>query len=309
MEITLRVDIMPRHIRAAGVILAGVFVFVVCGSNSLPFRSQNALHIVGPFVAPLTELAQFIAIGPENSVPQRHRASGMAAYVAFFAVATTACSRYYAAPYVTAVLQGLHAALRGEAPSPDITQQLGAQQIEELICFLPTAFMAASLGVFTLALGLDLIGPWTALRTFHVVSGIVFLVSPAVKYPDVRTWAEATWQGENPSHIILGMSWVITAALLTTVRNRQRLAGRVIAHRQLAAQLEIDGPVGGRWGQNAADPADDEKAESPPFLSPRARHLLKSALAFSLTLALYGPVLKAFDLPTGSPVFALSSVI
>ena len=183
MEITLRVDIMPRHIRAAGVILAGVFVFVVCGSNSLPFRSQNALHIVGPFVAPLTELAQFIAIGPENSVPQRHRASGMAAYVAFFAVATAACSRYYAAPYVTAVLQGLHAALRGEAPSPDITQQLGAQQIEELICFLPTAFMAASLGVFTLALGLDLIGPWTALRTFHVVSGIVFLVSPAVKYP------------------------------------------------------------------------------------------------------------------------------
>ena len=55
--------------------------------------------------------------------------------------------------------------------------------------------------------------------------------------------------------------------------------------------------------------ANDEKAESPPFLSPRARHLLKSALAFSLTLALYGPVLKAFDLPTGSPVFALSSVI
>ena len=143
MEITLRVDIMPRHIRAAGVILAGVFVFVVCGSNSLPFRSQNALHIVGPFVAPLTELAQFIAIGPENSVPQRHRASGMAAYVAFFAVATAACSRYYAAPYVTAVLQGLHAALRGEAPSSDITQHLGAQQIEELICFLPTTFMAA----------------------------------------------------------------------------------------------------------------------------------------------------------------------
>ena len=76
-----------------------------------------------------------------------------------------------------------------------------------------------------------------------------------------------------------------------------------------ASRLEIDGPVGGRWGQNAADPADDEKAESPPFLSPRARHLLKSALAFSLTLALYGPVLKAFDLPAGSPVFALSSVI
>ena len=77
----------------------------------------------------------------------------------------------------------------------------------------------------------------------------------------------------------------------------------------VASRLEIDGPVGGRWGQNAADPADDEMAESPPFLSPRARHLLKSALAFSLTLALYGPVLKAFDLPTGSPVFALSSVI
>eukprot|EP00964_Phaeocystis_antarctica_P165444 scaffold145467_cov96-Phaeocystis_antarctica.AAC.1 len=50
-------------------------------------------------------------------------------------------------------------------------------------------------------------------------------------------------------------------------------------------------------------------AESPPFLSPCARHLLKSALAFSLTLALYGPVLKAFDLPTGSPVFALSSAL
>eukprot|EP00964_Phaeocystis_antarctica_P065076 scaffold39203_cov74-Phaeocystis_antarctica.AAC.1 len=79
-----------------GVILAGVVVFVVCGSNSLPF------HIVGPFVAPLTEFAQFIAIGPDNSVPQRHRASGMAAYVALFAVATAACSRYYAAPYVTA---------------------------------------------------------------------------------------------------------------------------------------------------------------------------------------------------------------
>ena len=39
------------------------------------------------------------------------------------------------------------------------------------------------------------------------------------------------------------------------------------------------------------------------------RHLIKSALAFSLTLALYGPLLKAFDLPAGSPVFALSSVI
>ena len=76
-----------------------------------------------------------------------------------------------------------------------------------------------------------------------------------------------------------------------------------------ASRLEIDGPVGGRWGQNAADPADDEMAESPPFLSPCARHLLKSALAFSLTLALYGPVLKTFDLPAGSPVFALSSVI
>ena len=39
------------------------------------------------------------------------------------------------------------------------------------------------------------------------------------------------------------------------------------------------------------------------------RHLSKSVLAFSLTLALYGPLLKAFDLPAGSPVFGLSSVI
>ena len=133
MEITLRVDIMPRHIRTAGVILAGVIIVVLCGSNSLPLlRSQNALHVVGPFVAPVTEFAQFIAIGPENSVPQRYRACGIAAYVAFFAVSNAACSRYFATPYVTAVLQDLYAALRGEAPSP-LVNQLGVQQIEELV--------------------------------------------------------------------------------------------------------------------------------------------------------------------------------
>jgi len=307
MEITLRVDIMPRHIRTAGVILAGVIIVVLCGSNSLPLlRSQNALHVVGPFVAPVTEFAQFIAIGPENSVPQRYRACGIAAYVAFFAVSNAACSRYFATPYVTAVLQDLYAALRGEAPSP-LVNQLGVQQIEELVCFVPTVFMSACLGVFTLALGLDLVGPWTIIRTFHFISGFGFLISPLLKYPDVRTWAEAAWRGENPHHTIMGLTWAVTATLVTTVRNRRSLARRMIAHHQLAQQLEIDGPVGNPWGQKAhADAADEEGAESAPKLSP---HLIKGALAFSLTLALYGPLLKAFDLPAGSPVFALSSVI
>ena len=40
--------------------------------------------------------------------------------------------------------------------------------------------------------------------------------------------------------------------------------------------MEIDGPGGNPWGQNAhaadADAADDEGAESAPKLSPRARH-------------------------------------
>ena len=189
MEITLRVDIMPRHIRTAAVILAGVIILVLCGSNNLPLlRSQNALQLVGPFVAPVTEFAQFIAIGPENSVPQRYRACGIAAYVAFFAVSYAACSRCYElcgvqqTPFVTAMLQNLYAALRGEAPSPDV-YQLGVQQIEALVCFLPTAFMSASLGVVTLALGLNLVGPWTLIRTFHFISGFGFLISPLVKYP------------------------------------------------------------------------------------------------------------------------------
>lgn len=272
-------------------------------------RSENALHVVGVFVAPITEFAQFIAIGPENSVPQRYRACGIAAYVAFFAVSNSACSRYYATPHVHAMLQDVYATLRGEAPSSDV-RQLGIQQMEELVCFVPTAFMTASLGVFTLGLGLDLIGPWTALRTFHFMSGIAYLIAPAAKYPDVRTWAEASWQGENPYHIMLGLAWAI-AALVTTVRNRRRLARRMIAHRPLAEQLEIEGHLGNQWGQNAhalpADAAaDDEGAESALKRSP---HLMKSALAFSLTLALYGPLLMAFDLPAGSPVFALSSVI
>ena len=189
MEITLRVDIMPRHIRTAAVILAGVIILVLCGSNNLPLlRSQNALQLVGPFVAPVTEFAQFIAIGPENSVPQRYRACGIAAYVAFFAVSYAACSRCYElcgvqqTPFVTAMLQNLYVALRGEAPSPDV-YQLGVQQIEALVCFLPTAFMSASLGVVTLALGLNLVGPWTLIRTFHFISGFGFLISPLVKYP------------------------------------------------------------------------------------------------------------------------------
>ena len=198
MEVTLRIDIMPRHIRTAAVILAGTFILILCGSSSLPLlRSQNALHVVGPFVAPITEFAQFIAIGPENSVPQRYRACGIAAYVAFFAVSNSACSRYYATPHVHAVLQDVYATLRGEAPSSDV-RQLGIQQMEELVCFVPTAFMSASLGVFTLGLGLDLIGPWTALRTFHFMSGIAYLIAPAAKYP-VPTRSPSPTHRTNPA--------------------------------------------------------------------------------------------------------------
>ena len=77
-----------------------------------------------------------------------------------------------------------------------------------------------------------------------------------------------------------------------------------------ASRLEIDSPVGGQWGQNShTDPAEGVKWWSPLKLSPRALHITKSALAASVTLALYGPLLKALDLPFDSPIFAMSSVI
>jgi len=308
MRVTVSIDIMPRHIQLAAVILAGISILILGGSNTLPIlrTPQGALPLViGPLVGPATEFAQFIAIGPENRVPQRHRAYGIAAYVAFVAACNTAVARYYSSPNVKAMVQGLCSALRGEAPVPDF-MSLDEQDMDDVLALVLTAFMSASLSVFTLALGLDLVGPWSGLRTFHFTSAIAFLIMPAIKYTDVRTWAEATLQGENLQFVLVGLIWWVASSLVTTVRNRRKLARRMIAHRQLAQQLGIDGSVGSQseWGQNAhADAAHDAADEG------SEAHLSKSVLAFSLTLALYGPLLKAFDLPAGSPVFGLSSVI
>ena len=61
---------------------------------------------------------------------------------------------------MVSVLQGLHAALRGEAPPPDVApQEESQQQLEELVRFVPAAYMTASLGVSILMIGLDLAGP------------------------------------------------------------------------------------------------------------------------------------------------------
>mgnify|MGYP004220863655 CR=1 FL=1 len=75
--------------------------------------------------------------------------------------------------------------------------------------------------------------------------------------------------------------------------------------------MEITDPVGGRWGQTlrTADSTNDAEAAFLPKLSPRALHFAKSAFAASITLALYGPLLQALDLPAGSPIFSLASLI
>ena len=183
MRVTVSIDIMPRHIQTAGVILAGISILVLCGSNSLPILKSppDALYVIGPLVAPATEFAQFIAIGPENRLPQRHRAYGIAAYVAFVAVCNQAVARYYSSPNVRAVVQDLCSALRGEAPVPDFTF-LDEQEMDELTALMSASFMSASLSVFTLLLALDLVGPWSGLRTFHFMCAIAILIMPAIKY-------------------------------------------------------------------------------------------------------------------------------
>ena len=183
MRVTVSIDIMPRHIQTAGVILAGISILVLCGSNSLPILKSppDALYVIGPLVAPATEFAQFIAIGPENRLPQRHRAYGIAAYVAFVALCNQAVARYYSSPNVRAVVQDLCSALRGEAPVPDFTF-LDEQEMDELTALMSASFMSASLSVFTLLLALDLVGPWSGLRTFHFMCAIAILIMPAIKY-------------------------------------------------------------------------------------------------------------------------------
>ena len=186
MRVTVSIDIMPRHIQLAAVILAGISILVLFDTLPILRTPQDALPLViGPLVGPATEFAQFIAIGPENRVPQRHRGYGIAAYVAFVAVCNTVVARYYSSPNVKAAVQGLCSALRGEAPVPDF-MSLDAQDMDELLALVLTAFMSASLSVFTLALGLDLAGPWSGLRTYHFTTAIAFLIMPARSRPSAK---------------------------------------------------------------------------------------------------------------------------
>ena len=216
IELNLRIRIFPGHIRAATIVLSIIAVAIMIQHGIVlhivgPLRFLQRVNVVGPFVAPVTELAQFLAIGPDNHVPQTFRMIGLASYAAFFALANAA-SRTSMTPYVMAVLQGLPASLQGEAPPTP-------QQLDELVLVVPMVFMTACLGISTLMLGLDLTG--------HAVGAR----SPQGSVP------EGSVTQRNPKPRIIGRA--NPAAIPTALTSAPRLA-----QRSPAAATGLPGPRG-----------------------------------------------------------------